>query len=109
MDNWIYNDFSEIFIEKTGSRLQFDESTFISKLTNIKKDSPNKIIYYNALYRFKRKYPKKVIYYLVLLEYKYVFYKNKSPASIKKLVKSFAFYTYFSAQKAYCRNNDLIS
>jgi hypothetical protein len=109
MDNWIYRDFKNIFIKKTGvTMLEDDELIFLSKFTDVEKDSPNKIIYYNALFRFKRWYPKKIVYYLVFLEYIYVFYKNKAPKSIKKLVKDFAFYTYFSALKAYSKNSDLI-
>jgi len=106
MDNWVYRDFREIFIKKTGvAMLEDNELTFLSEFTDVKKDSPNKIIYYNALFRCKRWYPKKIVYYLVILEYIYIFHKNKAPKSLKKLVKDFAFYTYFSALKAYCKSN----
>ena len=105
-NDWLLNAFLSIMYSSTRKKPTDEELDYLYTYLDVKVDSTNKIIYYDAIYHFKRWYPKFIIFFLAKYRIKNHLKKTKAPQSLYLLYAEFAKYTVNSAFKAYCRCSD---
>jgi len=104
--NWLFDHYSKIFKDSTGTYPNDMEKEFLKKFLNIAEESKGKEIYYMSIYMLKRWYPKFFVFIFISYSIKKYFIKTNAPESLILLNKEFAKYTLNSAIKTYCKVGD---
>jgi len=106
-NNWLYENYKDEYIKQTGiTELEQDEKEFLSSMFNAYKETKEKEIYYDAVYKFKRGYPRFLIFFEINKNLKKAFIQHNAPISLVKAHKVFARRILIEAQKAYCKVSD---